>query len=1574
MSRRRQNKGKEESSDSSSSEDSSESSGSESSQNSKSHKSLGSRTAKSSHVPSQKDDSRRRDDRRRSRSPFHSDKKQTSDRHGTSSRSDKSKYDDRNKRKDDEKERSKRVESDKRSAQVERKIRNDEYNKKKDTGVETIKAIKHLAKPGGDQKHTHSSSDDSDREETIRVIKSSSKTFDVKKKTVIESKSESDSDSSTGDDDKRHVYKAGEDITAVKEKKGDTPEKNRKKRGGESIKHEDTDEDIAGNAEKEEGELSDEEEERTQEKPLIAISDDISDISSEEGPTTNVSQRQRDVIKSIKLPPPQMPPSPHTPPSPNTHSEEESRDRQPLETLKKSKPVSSIVVEKGPKGDPKTAVSEKQEKVESVDLEAMDMYNSKQRPILESESEEEEADKTRVQMGSSVTVVKTGDDKKSALSQSGGKERSSRSVDRSGKDQERVGDGKERHGYSDRSDRRRDHERKDRHDDRRNRADDYRREDRRTTNDRDKREDRRPRNEEDRRNRSEDDRRSRNDDSRKEDRRTRDEDKEITKSAVAGTEEASGGQGDTGKKKPDLDITTRTGGAYIPPAKLRMMQEQITDKTSAAYQRMSWEALKKSINGLINKVNVSNLINIIKEIFQENIVRGRGLLARSVIQAQAASPTFTHVYAALVAIINTKFPQNGELILRRLILMFRRGYRRNDKSMCLSTTRFIAHLVNQQVAHEVLALEVLTLLLETPTDDSVEVAIGFLKECGQKLTEVSPRGINSIFERLRNVLHEGQLDVRVQYMVEVMFAIRKDGFKDHAAVLPELDLVEEEEQFTHLLQLEDAVTGDEMLNIFHEDPLFAENEEKYKALKKEILDEGSSDEESDQSSESGSSDSEEDEEAEEKANAEKQTIIDQTETNLIALRRTIYLTVQSSLDHNECAHKMLKMDLKPGQEVELCNMILDCCAQLRTYEKFFGLLAQRFCQIDKKYIEPFQQIFTDQYETIHRLETNKLRNVAKFFAHLLYTDAISWGVLSVVKLTEEDTSSASRIFLKILFQELSEYMGLFKLNERLKDPTLSPFFAGVMPRDNPKNTRFSINFFTTIGLGGLTDDLREHLKVATKLIQQQKTEAEKSSSSESSQSSDSSESESSSSGSESDTRSKKKKKSPPKRQKSPEKNKSKAKNRSKDKSAAVSGNNSGKGKRVSQKQINGKKISPEKNKRTIADRLLDMAQYGNVHNGGVSDRSREDHEDRGAKDRHRSSDRRGEEERSEGKSNARRKDDTSRDRSRTEEESGRNKRGDMERGGKRSQDGRRTEEDFDRNKRGEMERGGKRSQDDRRTEEDFDRNKRGEVGRGGKRSQDDRRTEEDFDRNKIGEVGRGGKRSQNDRRTEEDFDRNKRGEMERGEKRSEDGRRKHDSVKVDRSIKTEENFNSKNKRREESPKIFNNKSDRKRQEEKRMKRGHSSDDENSGKNRKRNATSSSEDEDESRSTKGNKYMSKKSLADVRNTRPQREKSPLRKAPKKRESSSDDTSSDDKRKSSKKQVLSSKSGPPQAGRKRRRSQSSSSSDQTSSSGSEEDVQERRIIKKKSRVNKDKQDMRSSHKERHRTDDSRSRRGK
>ena len=613
------------------------------------------------------------------------------------------------------------------------------------------------------------------------------------------------------------------------------------------------------------------------------------------------------------------------------------------------------------------------------------------------------------------------------------------------------------------------------------------------------------------------------------------------------------------KQKRTVDLlTSRTGGAYIPPAKLRMLQAEITDKSGAAYQRIAWEALKKSIHGYINKVNTSNIGIITRELLRENIIRGRGLLARSIIQAQAASPTFTPVYAALTSIINSKFPNIGELVLKRLVLQFKRGFKRNDKPLCISSGTFIAHLVNQRVAYEIIALEILTLLLETPTDDSVEVAIAFLKECGMKLTEVSRRGIEAIFEMLRNILHEGQLDKRVQYMIEVMFQIRKDGFKDHEAVPEELDLVEEEHQITHLIRLDDEMEAQDILNVFKFDADYLASEEKYKQLCKEILGSDVSDSEGDD--EDGEEESSDNDSSTEQTEGKEGVILDNTETNLTALRRTIYLTIHSSLDFEECAHKLMKMQLKPGQEIELCHMFLDCCAEMRTYEKFFGLLAGRFCAINKIYVTPFEQIFKDSYHTIHRLDTNKLRNVSKFFAHLLFTDSISWSVLSCIKLNEEDTTSSNRIFIKILFQELSEYMGLAKLNERVKDVTLQEVFEGLFPRDDPKNTRFAINFFTSIGLGGLTDDLREHLKshpkpvaVPALIIKEEEPsssdESSSSSSSPSSSSTTTSSTDSSSSSSlEDEVPAKKKKKVLRKRKE----NKSKSKDKKKEKTKKVS--------------------------------------------------------------------------------------------------------------------------------------------------------------------------------------------------------------------------------------------------------------------------------------------------------------------------------------------------------------------------------------------------------------------------------------
>lgn len=151
-------------------------------------------------------------------------------------------------------------------------------------------------------------------------------------------------------------------------------------------------------------------------------------------------------------------------------------------------------------------------------------------------------------------------------------------------------------------------------------------------------------------------------------------------------------------RKPEFDaqaefaklVGSRSGGVYMPPARLRALQEAASsDKASPEYQRLSWDALRKSITGIVNRVNVTNIKNVVPELFAENLIRGRGLFARSVMKAQSSSLPFTPVFAALVSILNTKLPQVGELVLIRLVSQFRRSFKRNDK-----VRLFSPHLVN----------------------------------------------------------------------------------------------------------------------------------------------------------------------------------------------------------------------------------------------------------------------------------------------------------------------------------------------------------------------------------------------------------------------------------------------------------------------------------------------------------------------------------------------------------------------------------------------------------------------------------------------------------------------------------------------------------------------------------------------------------------------------------------------------------------------------------------------------------------------------------------------------------------
>lgn len=91
-------------------------------------------------------------------------------------------------------------------------------------------------------------------------------------------------------------------------------------------------------------------------------------------------------------------------------------------------------------------------------------------------------------------------------------------------------------------------------------------------------------------------------------------------------------------------------------------------------------------------------------------------------------------------------------------------------------------------------------------------------------------------------------------------------------------------------------------------------------------------------------------------------IEDMTDQDRANLRRQIYLTIQSSLSSEECVHKLIKMYLKEGQEIELTRMIIECAAQEKLYLKFYGSIAENFCKLYPRRL--WTQTYMDQFEEI----------------------------------------------------------------------------------------------------------------------------------------------------------------------------------------------------------------------------------------------------------------------------------------------------------------------------------------------------------------------------------------------------------------------------------------------------------------------------------------------------------------------------------------------------------------------------------------------------------------------------------
>lgn len=481
-------------------------------------------------------------------------------------------------------------------------------------------------------------------------------------------------------------------------------------------------------------------------------------------------------------------------------------------------------------------------------------------------------------------------------------------------------------------------------------------------------------------------------------------------------------------------------------------------------QRQSWDVLEKEVRSKVALLSRSNIKEIVFGLFKLDLTRGRGVLVNELLKAKDQL-----LAASLVCVLNSKIPAIGKLMVKRLVFEYK-------SSKDASSITLLGQLVNFQVASPLLAIQILVVLLETPNYKNIDLVYQLLNTCGRFLLDEQADSVERIYQRLRVVISEGLVDQKAAMLIQKCMQVRKLEFETCEYIPDELDLVEDNDTIVHRIFLNDDIDPENTLDSFHFDNDFQQHHDEYLKLRNDIIGE-----EEDETEEAEEEKSETTNTASENSLSD---VKDYSDAALLKFQKTVYLTVMSSLGPEEAVHKLLKIPpLDPDRkEFLMVDMLLKCCTQEKTYSKFYGLIGEELIVRNNHWKKAFDEVFTNTYQNCDKFETSLLRNIGKFWGHMLASDKMGWEIFGIVKLTEEDTTSSGRIFLKFLFQRMLEELGTSKLLSRLNESYIQESLEGIFPNEDPEHLRFSINYFTAIGMGNLTDRMRSRLR-ATQLIE-----------------------------------------------------------------------------------------------------------------------------------------------------------------------------------------------------------------------------------------------------------------------------------------------------------------------------------------------------------------------------------------------------------------------------------------------------------------------------------------------------------
>ena len=207
-------------------------------------------------------------------------------------------------------------------------------------------------------------------------------------------------------------------------------------------------------------------------------------------------------------------------------------------------------------------------------------------------------------------------------------------------------------------------------------------------------------------------------------------------------------------------------------------------------------------------------------------------------------------------------------------------------------------------------------------------------------------------------------------------------------------------------------------------------------------------------------------------------------------QRQTYMHIVSSATAGEAAHKLLKVQKETKGEFDtiIINTCINYIGLEKTFNRNLGLLVQFLCNASKSNTKLVENCFSESYNQCHKYSTYRITNLACLYAYLLSTNSISWSVLSIIRLTEEDTTSAQRVFIRFLTEEIAKAMSYSEFIKKLNEPNVIKWTSGLLLTDTLEHAEFVVLFFTHINLGFILERVNQEVLRMTQELNKQRIE------------------------------------------------------------------------------------------------------------------------------------------------------------------------------------------------------------------------------------------------------------------------------------------------------------------------------------------------------------------------------------------------------------------------------------------------------------------------------------------------------